>query len=77
MIIVGIVFLIVLIIILGVVLVLREQSVSYVKISTFYTNKFMSCEMTLDEYTKKKKELNDGITPLLRWFMKKDGIIDY
>ena len=56
--------------------VLRKQTVFYVKISTLYTNKFMSCEMTLDEYTQKKKELNDGINSLLRWYMKKEGIID-
>lgn len=76
MIIVGIIFCSVLLLILGVSLVLRKQTVFYVKISTLYTNKFMSCEMTLDEYTQKKKELNDGINPLLRWYMKKEGIID-
>lgn len=76
MVIVGIIFCSVLLSILGVSLVLRKQTVFYVKISTLYTNKFMSCEMTLDEYTQKKKELSDGINPLLRWYMKKEGIID-
>lgn len=76
MVIVGFIFCSVLLLTLGVSLVLRKQTVFYVKISTLYTNKFMSCEMTLDEYTQKKKELNDGINPLLRWYMKKEGIID-
>lgn len=59
---------------IGVSLYLRRQTCSYVKLCTYYTNKFLRCDLTLEEYLKVKGELRDGISPFLKWYMQKEGI---
>ena len=56
MVILGIIFCLVLLSTLGVSFYLRKQAIAYVKLSTVYTNKFMSCEITLQEYALRKEK---------------------
>lgn len=50
------------------------QTKSYVKISADYTNRYLNCEISLEEYNRLRIELQDGVNPLLRWYMKKVGV---
>ena len=57
------------------ILYLQKQTKAYILIKTVYTNKFLSCEMNIEDYNNKKKELDSGINPLLKYYMKKKGVI--
>lgn len=54
---------------------LIKQTKAYVDISKHYTELFMSCQMSFEEYKDKQTELKEGISPLLKMYMKKEGII--
>ena len=66
----------VLVVILVVSNYLRKQTVAYVKLGTLYTNKFMNCELTLEEYMKIKCDIRKNVNPLLEWYMKKRGVLN-
>lgn len=76
MVILGAVFCGVLITILVVSGYLRKQTVAYVKLGTLYTNKFMNCELTLEEYMEIKSNIRKNVNPLLEWYMRKRGILN-
>ena len=75
MIVLSIIFCLVLLAIFVVFLYLRKQAVAYVKLGVLYTNKFMNSEITLEDYSRLKRSMEDGLSPLLRKYLKKRGII--
>lgn len=55
---------------------LRNQTVAYVKIGTLYTNKFLNKEITFEEYSELQRDLKESIGVLLRWYLRKENILD-
>lgn len=75
MIILALVFCGVLISLMLISLYLRRQTVAFVKLGTLYTNQFMNCELTFEEYSEIKRGMKDDLSPLLAWYMRKNDII--
>ena len=69
----GVIFVLVILVVMLVWKWLTKQAVAYIRICNMYTNKLLCNEISVSDYTVIMSQLKEGLNPLLKWYLDKEG----